>query len=287
MKVKVLSKTKTEVGSKDLPDQFFEPIRPDLIKRAVLTLQANRRQAYGAMPKAGMRHSADLSRRRRKYRGSYGFGISRVPRKILSRRGTRFNWAGAIMPGTVGGRRAHPPKAEKIWSRKLNVKENRKAIRSALAATMVKELVEQRGHKVPSDYPFVVQADIENVVKTSDLLKNLEKLGFGDELERTSEPRKRAGRGKLRGRTKIEKKGLLLVVSNKDAPIIKAADNIQGVEAVVVNSLNAELLAPGTDIGRVTLYTDKAIDALATGLFMKDYKAPKVEKHIEAKVTKK
>ena len=84
-----------------------------LIKRAVLTLQNNKRQRYGANPEAGKKVSAALSKRRRKYRGSYGHGISRVPRKILSRRGTSMNWQGAFAPGTVGGRRAHPPKAEK------------------------------------------------------------------------------------------------------------------------------------------------------------------------------
>ena len=156
MKVDVLSLTKTSIGKKDLPRQFDEPVRPDLIKRAVESIQANRRQKYGTDPKAGMKASAELSRRRRKYRGSYGHGISRVPRKILSRRGTRFNWVGAVAPGTVGGRKAHPPKAIKEWVRKINKKERRKAIRSALAATMNPEIVTARGHKVPESYPFII-----------------------------------------------------------------------------------------------------------------------------------
>ncbi|MFH1399970.1 MAG: 50S ribosomal protein L4, partial [Nanoarchaeota archaeon] len=113
MKLKILDTQRKETGTIDLPAQFFEPFRPDLIKLGVLAVQANGRQPYGASPDAGMRHSVEVSRRRRKYRGSYGIGISRVPRKILSRNGTRMNWVGAEAPGMVGGRRAHPPKAEK------------------------------------------------------------------------------------------------------------------------------------------------------------------------------
>src|SRR3989338_3183716 len=135
MKVKIIDINNKDIGERELPIQFSEDIRPDLIHRAVVTIQKNKRHPYGASPEAGKRHSAKLSRRRRDYKGSYGHGISRVPRKIMSRRGTRMNWVGAIAPGTVGGRQAQPPKAEKIWVKKNNKAENRKAIRSAIAAT--------------------------------------------------------------------------------------------------------------------------------------------------------
>ncbi len=149
MKIPVLSLEGKEIKKIELPSQFSEELRSDLVKRAVLALQASRRQAYGAKKEAGKRASAKLSKRRRNYRGSYGYGISRVPRKILSRRGRRFYWVGAVAPGTVGGRKAHPPKAEKGWEQKINKKERRKAIRSAIAATINKELVESRGHRLP------------------------------------------------------------------------------------------------------------------------------------------
>ena len=103
MKLPLLDTKAASQGETVLPSQFKEAYRPDLIKRAIQALQSLLRQPYGADPRAGMRHSAEVSRRRRKYRGSYGQGISRVPRKILSRRGTRFNWTGAQSPGTVGG----------------------------------------------------------------------------------------------------------------------------------------------------------------------------------------
>ena len=67
-----------------------------------------------------------------------------------------MSWVGAVMPGTVGGRRAHPPKADKIWSQKINTTERRKAIRSAIAGTINMDFVKDRGHKAPENYPFII-----------------------------------------------------------------------------------------------------------------------------------
>jgi large subunit ribosomal protein L4e len=261
MKLKILDQTKAEKGSKDLPATFSEEIRPDLIKRAVESVQSRARQRYGADPVAGKKASANLSRRRRKYRGSYGHGISRVPRKIMSRSGTRFNWTGAFAPGTVGGRRAHPPKASKIWAKKINDKERRKAIRSAMAATMAKDLVVERGHALPDSYPFIITDDFESLSKTKSVKDALLKLGLTDELKRASEKTYRAGKSRLRGRKYRKRKGPLFVVS-KECPLLKAAVNIPGVDAVAVSDLNAELLAPGSVPGRLTLFTQSAIDRL-------------------------
>lgn len=261
MKLKIFDKDNKNSGEKELPIQFSEPYHPNLIKRAVLALQSIARQKYGADPKAGMRHATKLSKRRRKYRGSYGFGISRVNRKILSRRGTRFFWVGSFSPQTRGGRRSHAPKAEKNWELKINKKERRKAIRSAMAATVDKALVEERGHKVPETYPFVLNSSIETLEKTKDVYETLTKLGFGNELERTSEVKIRAGRGKSRGRKYRKKKGILIVVS-EDCKLSKSANNILGVEVVPVNSVNCKLLAPGAMAGRLTLWTENAIKSL-------------------------
>ncbi|MBI2574634.1 50S ribosomal protein L4 [Candidatus Woesearchaeota archaeon] len=261
MKLSIMGLDKTEKGSIELPQQFSEPVNRDLIKRAVLALQANKRQPYGAKPTAGKRQSAKISRRRRNYKGSYGMGISRVPRKTMSRSGRRFMWMGAFAPGTVGGRRAHPPKAEKIWAQKINKQENRKAIRSAIAATLNKELVAARGHKAPEAYPFVLGSGAETIQKTKEAAKALAGIGFEDELIRASKKTIRAGKGKMRGRRYVTKKGLLLVVA-KSCELMKAARNLPGIEIVEVNRLNAELLAPGTAPGRMTLFTESAIERL-------------------------
>ncbi len=285
MKLKLLNLSKTEEKTVELPEQFYEPVRLDLIKRAVLAIQSNNRQSYGATPRAGLRASGELSRRRKKYRGSYGLGISRVPRKIMSRRGTRFNWVGAVMPGTVGGRRAHPPKSSKIVEQKINIKERRKAIRSAIAASIKPELATERGHKVPANYPFLITSKLEDVKTTKELKQLLEKFGLEEELERTSERTTSTGRARRRGRKYHTKSGPLLVVS-KECAVEKAAANLLGVEVCQVKNLNAEILAPGTVPGRVTIYTDLAIKELTDKkLFTKDFKGEKVEKKtLEVKV---
>lgn len=283
----MLSISKTELRKKELPMQFEEEIRPDLIKRAVIAILTNRRQGYGSDVRAGKKASAKLSRRRRDYRGSYGFGISRVPRKILSRRGRRFNWVGAFAPGTVGGRKAHPPKAEKIWELKINKKERRKAIRSAIASTVIVELVKKRGHIVPKNYPFVVDNKIESLEKTSEVKKVLEKLGLIEELGRISKRKIRAGKGKKRGRKYRKIRGILIVVSRDDCSLKNAGKNIPGVEIKSVEKLNAEILAPGTNPGRLTTFTEAAIDKLAKERLFTDNPLISKEEKEEIKKVKK
>ncbi len=261
MKLNILDTSKNKTGEINLPAQFNEEVRQDLISRAVLSLQSKRRQAYGAMPEAGKRSSSTLSKRRRRYRGSYGHGISRTPRKILSRRGTRMYWVGAFAPNTRGGRRAHPPKAEKIVNKKINKKERRKAIRSGISATIIKDLVKNRGHIIPENFPFILDNKFEGLGKTQEIVNALKAIGLEKELERVEKKSIRAGKGKLRGRKYNAKKGPLIVVS-KDGTIMKAANNIPGIDIVAVKDLNAEMLAPGEAPGRLTLWTAGSIKLL-------------------------
>src|SRR3990167_10770470 len=139
MKAEVFDLDGKKIKTIELPEQFYENYEPDLINRAILAIFSHRRQPYGTMPLAGIDYSGKLSRRRRDYKGAYGKGISRASRKTMWRRGMQFGWVGAISPGTVGGRRAHPPKATKIWDLKINNKERRKAIRSALSGVAIKK----------------------------------------------------------------------------------------------------------------------------------------------------
>ncbi len=258
MKLPVMTSQRTHAGEIQLPVQFQEEYRPDLIKRAVQALQSKARQPYGASPDAGLRHSHYVSKRRRNYRTSYGKGISRVARKIHTKRGSQLMWVGTFSPQTVGGRRAHPPKAEKIWAQKINQKENQKAIRSAMTATVSKQLVQQRGHRVPAEYPFIVDSPVEEVRKTLEMENILASLGFAAELERSAQKKVRAGKGKWRGRRYNKKKGPLIVVS-KECALSQAARNIPGIDVVPVRALNAAVLAPGAFPGRVTLWTKPAI----------------------------
>lgn len=261
MKLPILDLDNKKIGEIKLPSQFEEELRTDLIQRSVLALQSNRRQAYSASPTAGKRSSGKLSRRRRDYRGSYGHGISRVPRKILSRRGMRMNWVGSFAPGTVGGRRAHPPKTEKIWSKKINEKERKKAIRSAITSTITKEIVGKRGHIIPASYPFIIDSKFELLDKTKSVIDVMEKLGISPDLERANTKKIREGAGRMRGRKYKKSKSLLIVVS-KDGKLSKAVSNIPGIDVVQVKNLNTELLAPGAKPGRLTLWTAEAIQIL-------------------------
>ena len=247
-----------------LPKQFSEEFRPDLIKKAVLIQQSHAIQAYGTNPDAGKRASEFITKRRKHYKTTYGRGQSRTPRKILSRRGMNFYYVGAFAPNTVGGRIAHPSKAEKIWALKMNVQERRKAIRSAIAATMNPSLVQKRGHTTDS---LVVEHSIEELKKAKEVYTFLTHAGFKKELERISVKKIRAGKGKGRGRPYRKKKGPLFVVS-KNCPLLTAARNLQGIDVCTVKDLNAELLAPGTNAGRLTLWSNKALEIMEKeGLF--------------------
>jgi large subunit ribosomal protein L4e len=53
---------------------------------------------------------------------------------------------------------------------------------------------------------------------------------------------------------------LIVVAENKG--IIKAGNNIPGVDVTTVNNLNTEILAPGTHSGRLTLWSSSAIERL-------------------------
>jgi len=285
MKAELFNIEGKKIKSIDLPSQFDTPYRPELIKRAVLVVQKNRRQPYGADPMAGKRASAELSRRRRKYRGSYGKGISRVPRKILSRRGSQMYMVGAFAPGTVGGRRAHPPKAEKDWTLKMNTKERRLAISSAIAATANKTLVTKRGH-ITEITPIILDTRAEEMSKTKDVIALMNKLNLGKELERAAIKKVRAGKGKNRGRKYKKRKGPLFVVSNK-CNLSRAAKNIPGVDIKNVNLLNAELLAPGTVAGRLTIYTAAALEKLDKEKLFLNVQTEKETKKVVKKAVKK
>ncbi len=261
MKLPLLNTSKTEVGKQEMPEQFDEPVRFDIIEKAVHVMQCNGRQQYGAQPMAGMKYSSYVSKRRRQYRGCYGFGISRTPRKILSRRGTRMNWVGATVPNTVGGRRAHPPKSEKSYERTLPDKERRKAIRSAISATVLVDSVKSRGHVLPKEYPFVVDDDICKINKTKLLKEALMKLDFSGDLIKSEQRKEKVGRGKTRGNRYKERRSVLIVTPGK-CPLQLATKNIPGVDVSEVRNLNVEILAPGAVPGRITLWTKGAVEKM-------------------------
>lgn len=276
MKASMISTEGAKTKTIDLPIQFDEKYRPDVIKKAVIAIQCNKRQPYGSDPEAGKKQATEISKRRRDYKTCYGKGISRIPRKTMSRRGSQMIWVGAFAPGTVGGRRAHPPKSWKIWGHNINNKERRLAIRSAISATCIKSLVERRGHLFDSEVPIIIDSGIEKVSKTKELMAIFEKIGLSKEIVRISKKSIRAGKGKSRGRKYIRKVGPLIVVSEK-CPVMKAASNLPGVEAIKVDMINAELLAPGCHAGRLTVWSEKAVERLTNEHLFLNVKKAKVE----------
>jgi len=163
----------------------------------------------------------------------------------------------------VGGRRSHAPQPNADYTEKVNKKERRKAIRSAIAATASEGLVHARGHKFERDLPVVAKNDLESLTKTSEVIKFLQAAGLWNDVLRAKLGRNiRAGKGKLRGR-KYKGRKSLLIVAGTDSGLGKAARNLPGVDFVTVERLNAELLAPGTQAGRLTIWTESSLDKLA------------------------
>jgi large subunit ribosomal protein L4e len=237
-----------DAGTLDLPDVFTEPVRADLIKRAVLAAQANRTQEYGSDEYAGLRTSAESH-------GS-GRGMAHVP---------KTEGRGARVPQTVGGRKAHPPKAEKDHGLDVNDKERKTAVRSAIAATTDGDRVAERGHEFDEDVelPLVVSDDFEDLVKTQDVVEFLEAVGVHADVERADDGRNvRAGQGTLRGRKYQEPSSILFVTSSDTGPS-KAARNLAGVDVATGREVNAEDLAPGTEPGRLTVWTESAVEEVA------------------------
>ena len=247
---KILDLEGKSTGKIELPSVFETPLRPDVIKRAVLAIQSNSFQPQGRDPMAGKRTSAES-------RGT-GSGTARIPR----RKGA--SGRGAFAPGTVSGRQGHPPLSEKIIVKRISKKEKKLALFSAIAATGSKKAVAARGHNVEDvvELPLVVSDDLEAMSKTKEVEEFLIRLGILSDIFRVRESRKvRAGRGKSRGRKMKHAVGPLIVVA-ENRGIAEAAHNIPGVEVATVSTLNPEMLAPGTHPGRLTVWTSSAIAKL-------------------------
>ena len=245
MQVPVHTLDGDEDGEVELPAVFDSEYRPDLIRRAVLAAQANRKQDYGSDEYAGLRTPAESF-------GS-GRGLAHVPRE-----GGRAR----RVPQAVGGRRAHPPKTEKDQSLDINDKERKKAVRSAIAATADADLVRERGHQFDEDLdlPLVVSDEFEELNKTKEAAETLEALGVAADIERADERSVRAGRGTTRGRKYRRAKSILFVTSEEPS---RAARNLAGADVTTAREVNAEELAPGADPGRLTVWTESALAEVA------------------------
>lgn len=261
MNADVLSLSGEKKGSVSLPEMFNVDVDRVLIRRAVLAMQSARIQPNGPNPRAGREYTAEYEGLRKKpqMHRTINVGHARLPRM----KNRKFILSGqvALVPRAVGGPQAHKLNPEKILKEKINKKERRKALEAAVAATGKAEIVRGRGHKFDekTKLPLVVDAELEGLEKTKDVREALKRLGVWMDVER-AEARKgvRAGKGKKRGRKYKRAKSVLIIVENPEK-IYRAARNLEGVEVTAVRNLNIELLAPGTEPGRLTLWSEGAI----------------------------
>jgi len=240
----------------ELPSFFSEQVREDIILKCLEAIKT--RQPYAPFFKAGeYSASGKIRHMRHKWRTAYGKGISRVPRKIMWRRGDHFFWIGADIASARGGRRAHPPKiARRI--RKINKKEMSIALKSAIAATANVECIKKKYFRLNGTekikVPFVISAGVIKL-KTKEFLAAMSKILDKAYEIAIKEKEIRAGKGKARGRRYKSNAGMLLVLGNKEDK------KVNGIDIVHVKELNLLNLAEG-GIGRIVVYSENALKEL-------------------------
>jgi large subunit ribosomal protein L4e len=261
--------SKTEI--KDyvtLPAVMTVPIRPDLVQDVFTKMNKNKRQPYAVSKYAGHQTSAE----------SWGTGraVSRIPR--VAGGGTHRSGQGAFGNMCRKGRMFAPTKTWRRWHVRISINQKRYALASALAASAVPALVIARGHRIEqiSEIPLVVNNEINNIDKTSRAVAVLKSLNAYEDVEKVIDSKKiRPGKGKMRNRRYIQKRGPLIIYNEK-GPIVKAFRNIPGVELACVTRLNLLQLAPGGHLGRFCIWTKDAFEKLDS--IYGTYKKPSKEK---------
>ena len=254
-KIATYTTTGTKEGEIELPLIFSTPFRRELIHKAYTNLTSHKFQPQGRHPSAGQDVVADSND------PPTGQGVSRVARATGGGGGRQGQ--GAEVASTRGGRQAHPPIVEKVIYKKLNKKENKLALCSAIAATSSKDLIKSRGHKIEGieSFPIIVTDDIESINKTSEISKVLESLKLSQDIQRLQSRKPRSGQSRLRGRSKKVGKSVLFVTKNSEN-ISKAIGALPGVEVKNVKDLSVLDLAPGSDPIRLTVYSKSAIEEI-------------------------
>jgi len=256
MKITTYTTTGTKDGEIELPLIFSTPFRRELIHKAWINLTSHKFQPQGRHPSAGQDVVADSND------PPTGQGVSRVARAQGGGGGRQGQ--GAEVASTRGGRQAHPPIVGKVIYKKLNKKENKLALCSAIAATSSKTIIESRGHKIEGieSFPIIVSDDIESISKSNEIVKVLESLKLKQDTDRLESRKSRSGQSRLRGRSKKVGKSVLFV-TKQDKEMSKAIGALPGVEVKSVKDLSVLDLAPGSQPIRLTVYSKSAIEEIA------------------------
>merc|ERR1712154_139074 len=191
-----------------LPAVFKAPIRPDIVNTVHFQMLKNTRQPYAVSEKAGHQTSAE----------SWGTGraVARIPR--VRGGGTHRSGQGAFGNMCRGGRMFAPTKTWRRWHRKINVAQKRYAMCSAIAATGVPALVMAKGHQIQGipEVPLVVSDKVQSFSKTKEAVVFLRRnKAWADVAKVYATRRMRAGKGKLRNRRRVQRRGPL-VIYNQD-----------------------------------------------------------------------
>jgi large subunit ribosomal protein L4e len=237
-----------------LPVVFKAPIRPDVVNEIHQLMRRNKRQAYAVSEEAGHQTSAE----------SWGTGraVARIPR--VRGGGTHRSGQGAFGNMCRGGRMFAPTKPWRRWHRKINVNQRRYALVSAIAASGVPALVQSKGHVIDgvSEFPLVVTDEVQKLAKTKQAVIFLRRMKIWADVQKVYKSQRfRAGRGKMRNRRRIQRRGPLIVYS-KDEGLRKAFRNIPGIDTMSVDKMNLLKLAPGGHVGRFVIWTESAFKRL-------------------------
>jgi len=260
MKAKLFDKAGKVKGDVELPKCFGKKVRADVLLKVFEAQKGVYAQAYGAMEGAGAQYSASgiSKKKRHDWKATYGKGISRVPRKVMSRHGASFNWIGATVASTRGGRRPHAPRAGKNLIKKINKKELQIAFCSALAGNLrgvgVRGVGVSGGERGVGVSGVVVFNEAVLDLKSKDFVVLMKKV-YGD-AKVWKVKSVRAGRGKMRGRKYKSNAGLLFVVGDDEKMKRK------GIEVVSVGDLAVKDLTLNGQVGRLVCYSEKAVGDL-------------------------
>lgn len=146
----------------------------------------------------------------------------------------------------------------------MNIKEKRYAVCSAIAASAIPSLLLARGHRVEGvpQVPLVVDDSASSIKKTAKAVELLKQLGAYADIEKVKASRNiRSGKGKMRNRRYVQRRGPLVVYS-ADNGLTRAFRNIPGVELCSVDRLGLLTLAPGGHVGRFIIWTKSAFEKL-------------------------
>ncbi|KAL3281062.1 hypothetical protein HHI36_004286 [Cryptolaemus montrouzieri] len=237
-----------------LPAVFKAPIRPDVVTFVHQQVSMNHRQPYCVSDRAGHQTSAE----------SWGTGraVARIPR--VRGGGTHRSGQGAFGNMCRGGRMFAPTKPWRRWHRRININQRRYALASAIAASGVPALVMSKGHAIDQipELPLVVSDKVQELNKTKQAVAFLRRIRAWADIQKVYKSQRfRAGKGKMRNRRRIQRRGPLIVY-HKDSGLRRAFRNIPGIDLLSVEKLNLLKFAPGGHVGRFVIWTESAFQRL-------------------------